>query len=612
MCGIFGVIGVADAPQKVFAGLKDIEYRGYDSWGVAWWGVEGGKWKVEKKIGFLPEKIPKQVRDDNGKNGDDYTVAMGHTRWATHGGVTQKNAHPHLDCTGKIVLVHNGIVENYREIKKGLKNHKFRSETDSEIIAHAIEESVDQGLSLKKAVLSVFKKMEGLNAIVVSNGQEIVAAKNGSPLVVGQVPEGFILASDPNALLPLTNKLYFVEDGEMVTLGDSAYVYSSNVVRSKEQDSPRFTRTISKASRSHFVRTIIPFTVVEWQHTEGKLSGFKHFMLQEIFEQPQVISRIANSPNQIKKLTKLIRNARGTYLIGCGTAGYAGLAGTYLFSEFAKKHVNFALGSEFNYLENFVGPKSLVIGVSQSGETIDTLEPILAAKKRGANIVALTNVVGSTLYRTANESFYLQAGIEKGVASTKAMMAMLSTLIMLAADTGGQIGLGEKILRKSAKEVERIIKNKDQISKLASKIVKSEHIYVLGRGLSYPVALESALKIKEISYIHAEGFAAGELKHGVIALIEKGTPVIVFVPEDETRGAVMSNAMEVKARGAYVIGVAEKPDSIFDFHFAIANVGASSILPNIVFAQLLAYFLAVKKGYNPDKPRNLAKSVVVR
>lgn len=582
MCGIFGLIETDNhAPQTVFNGLKDIEYRGYDSWGVASWNVEGGMWKVEKEIGFLPTTLDLPSS----------SIALGHTRWATHGGVTKENAHPHTGCGMDLVLVHNGIVENYLDFKKKLNTHPFKSGTDSEIVAHLIETEIKNGHKLDKATANVFCKLEGLNAIVISNGEEIVACKNGSPLVVGKLKKGFALASDPNALLPLTNELVFLEDGQGVVLGKkSALIF----------DAKKFSKRPAKFQR------------FSWQHNSSSLADYPHFMLKEINEQPQVILNVLQNISGIEQVAKMIRKAFGTYFIGCGTAGYAALAGTYLFSKYAQKHVNFAVGSEFNYMEHYLTPRSLVIAISQSGETIDTVEPVMAARKKGSKIVAMINVLGSTLYRTADYPLLLQAGTEKAVASTKAMTAMLSTLIMLTFCLIGKRNEGEKILQSSLKELERILKGANKLSGLAEKIKDQKHIYILGRGFSYPVALESALKIKEISYIHAEGFAAGELKHGVIALIEKNTPVIVFVPEDETKGAVLSNAMEVKARGAYVVGVGVSDNPVFDFFFRISDCGASSIIPNIVFAQLLAYYLSTKLGFNPDKPRNLAKSVVVR
>lgn len=588
MCGIFGYIGSdSDASQKVFRGLIDIEYRGYDSWGVAYWKMEGGKWKVEKEIGFLPSSFKFPASN----------ISIGHTRWATHGGVTVENAHPHLSCDGKLALVHNGIVENYLELKNKLKGHKFKSGTDTEVIAHLIEERlIDSGLcrndkgGLKEAVAGVFNDLEGLSAIVVSDGKEIVACKKGSPLVVGQTKDGFVIASDPNALLPLTNKLIFLEDGQMVVLNSKLKLLEVEDLTELEAE----------------------FTLIDWEYTKGDLGKFPHFMLKEIYEQPKVLYNQIQSLDSAKNIVEEIRKAYGTYFLGCGSASYTCLLGEYAFSKIAKKHVNFSIGSEFNYTEDFLTDKSLLIAVSQSGETIDVVEPVGLAKKKNVKIVALTNTLGSTLYRMADIKALLNAGPEKAVASTKAVIAMVANILLYAYGVAGKLDLGVKVIEDSAKEIEKIIKRQDGIKKLADKIYKKEHIFVLGRGISYPVALEAALKIKETSYIHAEGFASGELKHGTLALIDKGTPVILFVPNDETKAAVLANAQEVSARGAYVIGVGVEKTQVFDFFFKVKDVGTSSVLPNIVFAQFLGYFLAVKKGLNPDKPRNLAKSVTVK
>lgn len=581
MCGIFGVIGEGkNAPALTFKGLTDIEYRGYDSWGVAYWKMDNGRWKIEKKIGFLPKdlKLPASK------------IAIGHTRWATHGGVTDCNAHPHTDCSEKIVLVHNGIVENYQELKKTLKNHTFKSETDSEVIVHLVEDELKKTPGLAKAVSVVFKKLNGLNAVVVSDGKEIVACRIGSPLVVGQGKNCLFVASDPNALLPHTKKLLFLEDNEMVRLNSKLELFNLNKLTSLE---PKFTE-------------------VSWEHNTSDLKKYKHFLEKEIDEQPKVLRAIANNSKEVEKISKLINKAYGTFLIACGSASYSCLLGTYLFSKIAKKHVNFAVGSEFNYIQDYLTDKSLLIAVSQSGESIDVLEPVGHARKMGVKVVGLVNVLGSSLYRNCDYPVVLQAGMEKAVCSSKALTAMFAHMVMLSYCMVGKRGLAERIILDSAKEIQSIINRKAIIKKLAEKIYKSEHIFILGRGASYPVALESTLKIKENAYIHAEGFAGGELKHGVIALIDKGTPVIVFVPNDETREAILANAMEVKARGAYVIGVGPENNSIFDYFFEVKDCGASSVIPHPVFAQILSYYLALKLGRNPDKPRNLAKSVVVR
>lgn len=579
MCGIFGVIGDENSYKQVFSGLKDIEYRGYDSWGISFF--KDGKFQTHKEIGFLPKNPPYYSTSK---------LALGHTRWATHGGVTKQNAHPHSDCHNKLILVHNGIVENYLDLKKQLKGHAIKSETDSEIIIHLIEDQLKKTPDLTKSVSKIFKNLHGLNAIVVSDGQQIIAAKMGSPLVLGKTKSGFIVASDPNAILPFTKKLLFLEDDQLVVLGQNLQLYQASSL---------------KPLQPHFI-------TVKWQHSKADLKQFKHFLEKEITEQPKVLQTIANNSEEIEKIANLIKNAYGTFFIACGSAANSCLLGTYLFSKFAKTHVNFSIGSEFNYIQDYLTKKSLLIAVSQSGETIDVVEPVQQAKKRGVKVASLVNVLGSTLYRLADHPLLLQAGVEKAVCSTKALTAMFASMVMLSLFLANRKSEARKIVLDSAKEITRILKNKDKIKALAQKIHKSEHIFILGRGLSYPVALESTLKIKENTYIHAEGFAGGELKHGVIALISKGTPVIVFVPNDETKDAILANAMEVKARGAFIVGVGPENNPVFDYYFQIKDVGASSVIPNPVFAQILSYYLALKLGKNPDKPRNLAKSVVVR
>lgn len=580
MCGIFGIVGTGnDAPQKIFQGLTDIEYRGYDSWGIAYWNG-GNKLKVEKRVGFLPSKLETPSAN----------LAIGHTRWATHGGVTKENAHPHADCHKKLVLVHNGIVENYLELKKSLQKHKFISQTDSEVIIHCIEDEFAKTSNLKTAVARVFNRLDGLNAVVVSDGKEIVVCKTGSPLVVGKDEGNFIVASDPNAILPFTSELMFLEDGQLVVMGNGISVYEVKDMRPIQ----------------------VRFTKVTWEHSKSNLAQYPHYMLKEIHDQPQVLYNQIQDLSAIEKIANQISKAYGTYFVGCGTASYACLSGIYLFSSIAKKHVNFSIGSEFNYIQHFLTNKSLLIAVSQSGETIDIVEPVSKVKQMGAQIVAMTNTLGSTLYRMSNTKLLLQAGPEKAVASTKAYLAMLANMVLLAFAVAGDLKSGVKVIENSAKEVESVLERENLIRNLAKKIKSARHMYILGRGLSYPLALESALKIKEVSYIHAEGFASGELKHGTIALIEKGTPVLVYIPNDETKNAVLANAMEVKSRGAFIIGVGVEQTAVFDFFFPVKDAGVSSIIPHVVFAQLLGYYLAVELKLNPDKPRNLAKSVVVK
>ena len=591
MCGIFGYVGDGKEGQKVvFDGLKNLEYRGYDSWGVGVIPLRGGTIAVKKRTGKIADATINDLPSG--------AIAFGHTRWATHGGVTEANAHPQLDCTKKIAVIHNGIFENYEEIKEKLiKNgHKFVSETDTEALSHLIEEESGH-LSFEEAVRKTFNQMEGLNAVIAVNSEEnvLVAARNGSPLVIGFGKGENFLASDAPALSPYTKSIYYLEDDQMA-------VISKTEVRILDVNTGKKV----KFHPQEF----------DWHEEEGGKGKYDHFMLKEIFEQPDIIESIAapRVASQAEEIAQTVKKARGTYLVGCGTAYYACLAGQYLFSKIAKRHINPAVGSEFGYSLDFLNKDSLVIAISQSGETMDILESVKKAKAKGAKILSLVNVPGSSLYRLSDYKVLIGAGREKAVASTKALTAMISHLVLLANSLNGGVGMGQKSLLKAANSVREVLSPKSLklINNLAEKIVGSSHIYVTGRGLSYPASLETALKIKEISYIHAEGLAAGELKHGPLALIEKGTPCISFLPNDETYGANLAGAMEMRARGGYIIGVSYKPHEIFDYYINIHDAGEASIIPEIVASQILAYYLTVKKGLDPDKPRNLAKSVTVK
>lgn len=588
MCGIFGYAGYRNSASKlVFDGLKTLEYRGYDSWGVAV--VSEDKIFVKKKAGKIGNANVDDLPEGN--------LAIGHTRWATHGGVTNINAHPHLDCTRTIAVIHNGIFENYEEFKKKLikKGHEFVSETDTEVISHMIED-LSKKMTFSEALRSVFKQMEGLNAVIAINNKDklLVAARNGSPLCIGFGKNENFLASDASALLPYTKYVYFLEDDEMAVIeGQKVVVFN---IRSGK-------KIIYKRQK------------LNWKLSQGEKGKYPFYMLKEIYEQPQIVSDIAsNFLSQAKKVAKLIKRAKGTYLVGCGTASYACLAGEYFFSKIAKKHINFSVGSEFGYHLHFLNKDSLVVALSQSGETMDILESVKKAKEKGAKIASLVNVFGSSLYRLSDYKMLIGAGPEKGVASTKAFTGMLAHLILLAYNLANRSSEGQKVLSEAVKSVKEVLSPKvvKKVMALAQKIVDKRHIYVIGRGISYSTSLETALKIKEISYIHAEGLAAGELKHGPLALIEKGTPCIAFLPNDETYGANLAGAMEMKARGGFVIGVSFKPHEVFDYYIPVTDAKEATIIPNIVVGQLLAYYLTIKKGLDPDKPRNLAKSVTVK
>lgn len=594
MCGIFGYIGTrSDAAKLVLNGLKFLEYRGYDSWGVAVVPTASEKLKntivVKKKAG----KIGNANVDDMPES----SFAFGHTRWATHGGVTDVNAHPHLDCTGKIAVIQNGIFENYEEVKRKLRarGHRFLSETDTEVIAHLIEE-YGKRMLFPKAVQKAFNEMEGLNAIIAinANDRHLVAARNGSPLVVGYGDGENFLASDAAALIPHTKQVYFLEDDEMAIIGQHGIMIF---------DAKHGRHVTPKVQK------------LAWSVEQVEKGQFPNYMLKEIQEQPGIVAEIASSGrSRAEKLASMIRKAYGAYMVGCGTAAHAALVGQYLFAKIARRHVNWAIGSEFGYHLDFLTKKSMVLAISQSGETIDILESVKKAKDRGAKIAALVNVLGSSLYRLADERVMIGAGPEKSVASTKAFIGMLSHLVLVAHALDGRVQEGQKLLAAAATITKRLLSGASlkEMEKLAGKFKTSEHMYVIGRGLSYPASLETALKIKEISYIHAEGMAAGELKHGPLALVTQGTPVVAFLPNDETYGANLAGSMEMKARGGMIIGISYKPHEVFDTYIHVSDAREATIIPNVVVGQLLAYYLTIAKGLDPDKPRNLAKSVTVK
>jgi glucosamine--fructose-6-phosphate aminotransferase (isomerizing) len=590
MCGIFSYIGPQqNAGEIILEGLKALEYRGYDSWGIA---VEknDSSLVIEKNVGKIADTKMRQTSIINTPS----SVGIGHTRWATHGGVTKENSHPHSDCNEEIVIVHNGIIENYTKLKQKLKlKHVYKSETDSEIFSHYIEEKLKYNSNLLSVVTNAFKEVEGLNAIIVyrPSTEEFIAVKNGSPLIFGIGQKEYFLASDSAALLPHTQEVYYLEDNECLHITRENYTLYD----------------ISGTEKS-----LKPF-ILPLNAESGTLGDYPNYMMKEMYEQPHVIRNLVREQNtQINKAAAQIKNAFGTYFIACGTAYYAGLAGTYLFSKIAKHHTNASAGSEFGYLTDFLTDKSLVVALSQSGETIDIISSLKTAKTKNSKILAITNTLGSTLYRMSDTQLMLNAGPEKCVLSTKSFTAKITYLYLLAHAMNNTTEAGQKDIEKAVKQIEHLLKEKESLHAIAQQIKDKKHIYILGRGLSYPTALESALKIKEVSYIHAEGFAGGELKHGVMALIEKGTPVLVYNPSDETYEDTLSSAHEVKARGAYVIGVADKPNEVYDTFIPVQNCGDATIIPNVVVAQLLGYYLATELGNDVDKPRNLAKSVTVK
>lgn len=589
MCGIFGYVG--DRTQlgtEVLRALKSLEYRGYDSWGVAL-GVNGHI-DVEKSVGKI-SRLDLQMPDSD--------IGFGHTRWATHGRVTEANAHPHLSCDGRLAVIHNGIVENFRDLKSVLlgKGHSFRSDTDSEVIAHLLEDELPHhGGDLAAALAAVFPRLAGLNAVIAMDvrSRELVATKNVSPLIAGLGPHGAVIASDTTALHGYADEILYLEDEHLVRLNQHGFLL--------------YDRDTMKALDPKLCS-------LELDSSGRELGDYPHFMAKEMAEQPAVIETfVREKTDAVAALASAIDAAYGTFLVGCGTASYAALSGAYLFSRIAAHHVNFVVGSEFKYHDHFITPRSLVVALSQSGETADVIEAMMTARAKGARLGAIVNVERSTLDRMVDLRVPLGAGPEQCVLSTKAYTAKVAALLLTAHALAGSSDRGREELLQAAEGLRGMLRPDwiGQIRAIATDIQSADHLFVIGRGLAYPTALEAALKIKEVSYVHAEGFAGGELKHGVIALIAPNTPCVVYAPNDETRADILSGAMELKSRGGYIIGIGTECDPCFDAYLQVPDVGHAAPIVNALPAQMLGYQLALLRGNDPDKPRNLAKSVTVK
>ncbi len=591
MCGIVGYKGSRNAVEVVFKGIKDLEYRGYDSWGIASLSNLDNEIEVVKEVGKIGSVLLENIMLKPSK------VAIAHTRWATTGEASKVNAHPHISQSKSFALVHNGIVENFQELRKELetKGYKFYSQTDTEVIVKLVEEELKNHSDLKDAVRSAFQKLKGRNAFVLveKESKRLIAVCRGSPLMIGLGQDEFFLASDPSPLLNYTKRVIFLDDDELTVIGNDFRIFDVKTgVELKKQ-----------------------VGILNWNPEQAKKGKYPHFMLKEILEQRHTIKQaLVQDPELIQKIAKEINNAFGVYAVGCGTAGKVCLAGTYAFAKIAKKHINFAFGSEFPYFSPFIVDRSLLIAVSQSGETADTLEAMKTVSDRNGKIVSLVNVMGCSVMRKSEFSLLLNNGPEIAVASTKATTSQLALMILLAYACAGRFEDGLTLLSKVSEEVDKMLDNAflKNLKFLAEKIKSASDVYIIGRGVNYAMALEAAIKIQEVSYIHAEGFAGGELKHGPIALIDEGTPCIVLVANDETKADVLSNAFEVKTRKGFVIGISPENNEVFDFWVRVPDVGIASAIVNIIPVQLLAYYLAVAKNLDPDKPRNLAKSVTVK
>jgi glucosamine--fructose-6-phosphate aminotransferase (isomerizing) len=611
MCGIFSYIGDKKSAGKlVVEGLKKLEYRGYDSFGFA--EKVNGKIKLTKKVGKISEF------KENAKTFAKTNLAFGHTRWATHGKVNRVNAHPHISMDGKVVVIHNGIVENHEELRKELKKKrvKFVTQTDSEVIPNLIAQFLKKN-DLREAVRKASQKLKGRFAFVamVEGEEKILASRNGSPLILGIEKfypksdekllakadgSAFFIASDTPAFLKYTRDVVYLDDGEMVEIeaspkGDHFHAKFFEIAKGEEVKK----RIIS----------------LDLKESKAEKGDFAHFMLKEIFEQKETIAKAINQDSkQIMKVAWMIRKAYGSFFIGCGTAGKVCATAEYLFAKIAKKHVNVIFGSEFDTQEAFLTKKTLLLAVSQSGETADVLEAYKVAKRKGVKTVGVVNTDGSSIARSSDVILPVKAGVEKAVASTKATTAQLAILTLLAYAVAERLEEGKQMLAEAAAQINDLLNPRysQHIEKIAQKIKNVESLYIIGKGMDYPMSLEAAIKLQEVSYIHAEGFASGELKHGPLALIEKNTPLIAFIPTDKFREDVLSNVAEVKARGGRIIGVSAKNDKLFDEWIRVPDVGNAQPIVNIIPIQLLAYHLAVLRKNNPDLPRNLAKSVTVK
>ena len=605
MCGIVGYIGPRAAADVLLDGLRKLEYRGYDSSGLAV--LSGGRMELRRSEGKI-ERLAAKVHEKHIKG----HIGIGHTRWATHGRPSEENAHPHLE--GGVAVVHNGIIENYLSLRKELEREgaKFKSETDTEILSHLIHREIKRGRGLEDAVREALKPIRGSYAIAVISKKEpdkIVGARMECPLVVGLGEGEAILSSDLPAILNVTRRAVFIQDGEIV-------VITKDKVDVMSPEGVEVTRAPS---------------LIDWSPVMAEKGGYRHFMLKEIFEQPRAITDtlrglvMEESGDVFLHDFKIpVGDLERIYIVACGTSWHSALIGKFLFEELCHIPTEVDLGSEFRYRGPLVGKKTLVIAVTQSGETADTLAAVREVKRKGAPVVAVCNVLGSTVTREADWTLYTRAGPEIGVASTKAFTTQLTALYMLALYFGRRSGKVDKAtgielvqeLVKVPTKIEKVLDSESAIEAIAKKYFHYRDFLYLGRGLNYPIALEGALKLKEISYIHAEGYPAGEMKHGPIALIDEDMPVVFLAARDSHYPKILANIEEVRARDGKIIALVNEDDTEASTRAddIIKVPHASHHLAPIIMTiplQLLAYHIAVLKGTDVDQPRNLAKSVTV-
>lgn len=589
MCGIVGCILNKEVAPTIIESIKKLEYRGYDSVGIATLTDKINVKKGSGKIDEVDEKIHLTEIDGN--------IGIAHVRWATHGNPTKENAHPHNSCDNKISVVHNGIIENYKELREELEKegHTFKSDTDTEVIPHLIEKFTKEGNDLLHATQKTIQKIKGsyaLAAISLDEPDKIIGAKNESPLIVGVSPNGNFLASDVPAILNETRKVIYLDDNEIIQLEKDKVIIMDNDLQPLEKE----------------IETIM------WNPEMAEKGGYPHFMLKEINEEPQVIKDTLSESLKIKEIVSKFKNFNRICFVACGTSYHASLIGEYLIETQLHIPTEVILASEFEYFQNTLDKHTLVIFITQSGETADTRNALKTAKKISETL-AIVNVVGSSITREADHVIYTRAGPEIGVAATKTYLSQLICIYLLVAHLTENEELIEKLYQVS-ELAEESIKREKQIKMIAKKYKKARDFFYIGRGFNYPTALEGALKLKEITYIHAEGYPAGELKHGPLALIDDGVPVVGILPPGPSYMKTFNNLHEIKSRGAHLIILGSEDDTKLDdvedkivFNSKIDEIIAPLIY--VIDLQLLSYHISVEKNIDPDKPKNLAKSVTV-
>ena len=589
MCGIVGCVLNKEVGSTIIDSIKKLEYRGYDSVGIA---TISDKINVKKGSGKI-----KEVDDEIHLKEIDGQIGIAHVRWATHGNPTKENAHPHCDCKNKVSVVHNGIIENFKELREELaeEGHIFKSETDTEIIPHLIEKYMDEGNDLLKATQQAVKRLHGSYALAVISIEEpdkIIGARNESPLIVGLADDGNFLASDVPAILSETNKIIYLEDEELILL-------EKDKVEIMDMDLNPIEKEV---------------TTITWTSEMAEKGGYDHFMLKEIVEQPQVIKDTLSESTKIKEIVSKFKNFNRICFVACGTSYHASLIGEYLIETQIHIPTEVILASEFEYFQNTLDEHTLVIFITQSGETADTIKALKIAKKQSETL-AIVNVVGSSITREADHVIYTRAGPEIGVAATKTYLSQLICIYLLVAHLGENEELLEQLNKISDLSKETFTRE-EKIKEIAMKFKDAKDFFYIGRGFNYSTALEGALKLKEISYIHAEGYPAGELKHGPLALIDEDMPVVGILPPGPSYNKTFNNLQEIKARGAKMIILGSEDDEkitdneyILTFNSEIDELIAPLLY--IIDLQLFSYYVSVGKNIDPDKPKNLAKSVTV-